>query len=67
MIYNSIAKKGKAKSAKFKPNFLSLKTFTAIIDKISVKKINNTEAIFNNIIQPFYHKNEKRREFFLAF
>ena len=50
MIYNSIAKKGKAKSAKFKPNFLSLKTFTAIIDKISVKKINNTEAIFNNIM-----------------
>lgn len=50
MIYNSIAKKGKAKSAKFKLNFLSLKTFTAIIDKISVKKINNTEAIFNNIM-----------------
>ena len=67
MTQNSNTKSGKAKSAKFKPNRFKRNNLVIIMVKMIVKKINKIDAIFNNVISLFYHKNWRKIEKFFVF
>ena len=66
MTQNSNTKSGKAKSAKFQPNRFKRNNLVIIMVKIIVKKINKIDAIFNNVIHIFYHKNREKQRIFLV-